>query len=370
MISKEEISFNKSIGINNQRRLHLEISYGCNIRCRMCTFHDDHKKVTWMPYESIKNIKDGLDRFGLVHIGDGSEPLINPEWEKIFKHFTNEGIKVSIQTNGKKIRTLESAKRLVATGVHAVSISLDGVTDETVGRIREGTDFSSILKAVDYIIEAKKLLKSDTPYLFSNCVAMRSNLNEIPELTRLLLDRGFIRLRIGFLELRKADPSLVSELLIYDSETAKRIAGEVREIVKKSGKNIYLDLELFEEGQSQVRLEQCTVYHDRIYVRQDGESFACYGKKRIGNIFEDGIEKCLSSEAYEDHCKTVTQKGNPICSRCSFCRIMSLDNINNHFGRRAIETYTQAVVEDSMRWVRKGRNVEEFWDRIHSEKKL
>jgi sulfatase maturation enzyme AslB (radical SAM superfamily) len=195
---------------------------------------------------------------------------------------------------------------------------------------------------------------------------MRSNLNEIPDLTRLLLDKGFVRLRIGFLELRKADPDLVSELLIYDPETAKRMATKVREIVKQSGKNTYLDLELFDEGQSQARLEQCTAYHDRIYVRHDGETFACYGKQRIGNIFDDGIEKCLASEAYENHCRTVTQKGNPVCSRCSFCRIMSLDNVNNHFGRRAIESYTHPVVEDSIQWVKKGQDVKEYWDRIYS----
>lgn len=357
----DEQQYRNLIGLSDAPALHLEISRGCNIHCAMCTFHDDLKKVAWTSLDDVKTLVKGMDYFGVVHLGDGSEPLLNPYFNEIAAHFRSQGLKVSAQTNAKLIRDKRAAEKLVKSGLNQLSISLEGVTDSTVTRIREGVTFTAILKAIDLVNNAKKKFNSKTPHLMANAVAMRSNLVELPSLAEFLLDKGFIRFRIGFLELRKAHSDLVNELLVYEQVRARQTISEIKSLVARSPRSMYLDVGLFSEGAERERRSDCTIYRDRIYVRYDGEVFACYGKRRIGNIYVDGIDACISSAEYQKYVEEVTRPNNPICEACTFCRVMSLNNVTDHFGRAALNHYSSAVVEGSIAWAEKGGKIEDYW---------
>lgn len=366
MAENKVIAFNKSLGILNQRHLHMEISSGCNIRCPMCTFHDNNDSFVWMPFEKVRLLQTGLDYFGYINIGDGSEPLINPDWEQIVRHLTDLGPKVALQTNAKKIRTKGFAERIVRSGLHGLSISVDGITDNTVSRIRKGTTFSAISEAIEHILAAKQSLDSETPYLYANCVAMGSNLEEIPELVDFLINKGFIRIRIGFLELRKPNQELIHQSLIYYKAHAFDMIRDVQKRTLQSGKNVFLDIDLFGEGKKRERTNACTVYNDRIYVRYDGDMFACYGKRQLGNIFIDGIDACIASKEYTSFVDMVKQPDNQICQKCSFCRNMSIDDLSSHFGLGAADFYTWQKIEESIKWVMEGGSPREYWSGYYS----
>lgn len=365
MISQQEAAFFQKIGIDCTKRLHLEISSGCNLRCPMCTFHDEREKKSWTPLSQIKTLGKSVNNFHSVHIGDGSEPLINPEWDKIVSHLSNQGIKVSLQTNGSLIRSPRDAERLVNSGLQLLSISIDGITDSTVSRIRQGTNFTTIDKAISLINAAKQKLGKTTPHLMANCVAMASNLQELPKLAMYLAEKEFIRIRIGLLELRKPNPDLVSELLIYDQDTAFNMAREVHERMKEQWPSIYLDIDLFEKCTNTARRDKCTVYEDRIYARHDGNAYACYGKMHLGNIYEDGIESCLTSDNYKKFCKSITVPGNQTCQACTFCRVMAFDNIKDHFGAAAIDFYSLPKIKEALDWTKEGGDPAEFWDNFY-----
>ncbi len=366
MAESNVVAFNKSLGILNQRHLHMEISLGCNIRCHMCTFHDNNNSFAWMPFEKVCLLQKGLDYFGYINIGDGSEPFINPDWEQIVRHLTDLGPKVALQTNAKKIRTKAFAKTIVGSGLHGLSISVDGITDNTVSRIRKGTTFSEISETIDHILAAKHLLNSETPYLYANCVAMGSNLKEIPELVDFLIYKGFIRIRIGFLELRKPNQELIPESIIYHQASALDMIRDVQERTIQSGSNVFLDVSLFEKGKKSVRTNTCTVYNDRIYVRYDGDMFACYGKRKLGNIFIDGFDTCLVSKEYTSFIDRVKEPDNQICKKCSFCRNMSIDDLSSHFGQSAVDFYTMKNIEESIKWVMDGGSPSEYWSEYYS----
>jgi len=356
-----EKEFHHYIGIDDRPWLHLEISLGCNIRCAMCTFHEQLEKVTWTSLSDVQDLGDELNRFGVVHLGDGSEPLVNPDWYQIVSHISQLGAKVSLQTNAKLIRDIKSAERIVNSGLHLLSISIDGMTDNTVSRIREGIDFSTIEQAIVLINQAKKKLGSETPHLTANIVAMCSNLSEIPDLISFLLFHDFIKARIGFLELRQENSQLVSELLIYDKARAKQTIAMVYQRMDAHPQPFVLDAELFGETEGMSKRNACTAYRDHIYARHDGEMFACYGKRRLGNLFADGVDTCLTSEEYADHVETVTTPGNNICSACSFCRVMSFDVVDDHFGSEAVSYYSRETIIASLQYVKEGGNAEDYW---------
>lgn len=359
LMSRDE--YHAMLGIKKLPNLHLEVSLGCNISCAMCTFHDELKKIKVMSIEDLKKIDTGLDNFGQVHIGDGSEPFINPDVFEIISHLNSKGAKVSVQTNAKLIRTARDAEKIVKSGLMLLSVSLDGIKDSTVRFIRGGLGVTEISRAIDLINEAKLRLGSSTPYLVSNAVAMRCNLDELPELATFLLNKSFCSFRIGFLELRKPNNQLAGELLIYDMPRAIDSIKLVKEMIERHPQPMHFDDSIFKFGAGLTRRENCTGYKDRFYVNYSGDMFTCYGKRRLGNIFENGLLELISSKEYDDYVRKVTVSGNSICGGCSFCEIMSLDKVSDHFGRRAIEGYSLNVIEKSISIAKAGGEVKEFW---------
>lgn len=368
MIIESEIEFQQEIGIAGTKRIHVEISDGCNISCPMCTFHDHLEKISW---EYIPDIAKKLDiggYFKAVHIGDRSEPLINPRWDTIVKEFSQEGALVSLQTNAKMIKSVEYAERLVKSGLHILMVSIDGINNKTVDRIRTGVNFDDIDKAIEYINIAKKNLGSQTPYLFANCVAMRSNIVEIPELVDYLVANGFVRVRVGFLSLRKPNADLVPELLLYDCASAKKMVEEIKRRVQAVEQRVSLDLNIFDENSGKVKREKCMVYEERPYLHHNGDVFTCYGKKKIGNIKNSNLDECLSSKEYREYSNVVSEPENEICGECRFCQVMALDHIDDHFGPRAVEYYSRDIIEKSLRWVEEGGSPEVFWQKFYATK--
>jgi MoaA/NifB/PqqE/SkfB family radical SAM enzyme len=358
--------FGDLLGVKSLPNLHLEISLGCNISCSMCTFHDNLKKFRVMSFDQLKKLRPDFERFGQIHIGDGSEPYINPDLLAIVSHLSAHGAKVSVQTNAKLIRTAQDAEKLVNSGLMLLSISLDGIKDATVRKIRGGLSFTEVSRAIDLINAAKVRLNSNTPHLVCNAVAMRSNLDELPELASYLLEQNFCSFRVGFLELRQPNSDLAGELLIYDIPKSIDTLANVKKLIADDPRSMHFDSGLFDVGVGLLRREQCTGYLDRLYVNHAGDMFTCYGKQKLGNIFETGLQELIDSDQYENYKKQVTVPGNTICQACTFCQVMALDKVSDHFGKRSLEYYTQATVEASLSYVAAGGEARDFWRNMQS----
>jgi len=344
------------------RSLHYEISWGCNIACPMCTFHDDHHHKEFTNLEQVFSLSEGMELFKHVHMGDGSEPFINPNWYEIILFFKSKGKEVSLQTNAKYIRSLEIAKKIVKSGLDRISISIDGINDETISRIRKGITYKEIISAIDYINQAKKELKSDTPRLESNVVAMKSNIAQLEGLIDVLIDKNFKKVRIGFLELREINKSLISELLIYEKKRTLAVIEKIQDKIQSKNNSLDLDIEVFNLMGTHIK-DNCSAYFERLYLRQDGNLYACYGKKLLGNAYNSGLLECLSSRDYKNFIGVVETPENNICSACRFCRVMGFDEINSHFGHAVVNNIGMDIIQQSIEYVENGGDVKQYWNR-------
>lgn len=346
----------------NFKSLHFDISWGCNIACPMCTFHDDKHSNKFARFEDIKSLSAGLEFFSHVHMGDGSEPLINPNWYEVIKFFKSKNKEVSIQTNGKKINSPKIAKKLVESGLDRISISIDGINDETVSRIRKGITYQEIISAIDYINQAKETLKSSTPKLESNIVAMRSNVDQLDTLVEILVNKNFSKIRIGFLELRKLNQDLIGELLIYEKQKILSKIQNIKQFLQKKRIALKLDTEIFELTEKDELRDKCLAYFERIYLRQDGNLYACYGKKYLGNVYKSSLFECINSRDYTEFVKTIEIKNNEVCSNCSFCRVMTFDNIQSHFSSEVLKLIGSSSVLKSIEYAKSGKEVRNYWN--------
>lgn len=347
------------------KNLHFEISYGCNIKCPMCTFHNDKHKNEFVKSEKIKFSEENFKYFSQIHIGDGSEPFINPDWFEIVQSFKNLNKKVSLQTNGKTISNLAFAKKVVFSGVDFLSISIDGVNNETVSKIRKGITFNEIITAIDLINQAKKELNSMTPYLSSNIVAMSSNLDQLKALVDLLYSKNIRKVRIGFLELREENKDLVHQLTIYEKDKIKQVLQEIKDELRFKSKEFILNTSVFDS----IERKDCQAYFERLYLRQDGNLYACYGKKFLGNVYTDGMRNCLESNEYFDFVDTVSKKNNEVCASCRFCEVLLFDDIRSHFSQKAISFYTEEKILESLSIEQSKQNITSFWSKFYNQMK-
>ncbi len=150
---KEELKQYLTVPIRNDRkplqdllpldrplRLLIDPSDICNFRCKFCFQSHGKFKGEVMSFETFDRIIEQLKEFdgpiNVIHMYGLGEPLINnnlPDFIRIINdnHLARE---VAITTNG-SLLTHDMADRLVASGLSRLSVSLDGIDDETFRQI-------------------------------------------------------------------------------------------------------------------------------------------------------------------------------------------------------------------------------------------
>lgn len=161
----------------------IKLLWRCNLACRFCVRPSYGGRLS---ADDVAAMTSELALFGLrkMHFS-GGEVLLHPEIFPILERCASTGIQVNLTTNGTLI-TREAARALVSSGVHAVSISLDGAVSQIHDRLRgmKGA-FKATLKGIEHLIAIRKR----HPRLRINTVVTAKNidaLNGVYELIRSL----------------------------------------------------------------------------------------------------------------------------------------------------------------------------------------
>jgi MoaA/NifB/PqqE/SkfB family radical SAM enzyme len=132
------------------RKVYVEATGHCNLRCAMCPRHTWAENSGDMTAACYDRLLSGLpaalpDRITLVFGGFG-EPTVRPDFLRMVEQARRESRRVELITNGTTMTT-ELALQLAELGVAQVTVSVDGGEDETFASMR-GTARAPILDAV------------------------------------------------------------------------------------------------------------------------------------------------------------------------------------------------------------------------------
>ncbi len=109
-------------------KVYFDMTYRCNLTCRHCI-------TASSPYADVSNelstprileLIDEMAAAGIQQIAvGGGEPLVHPDWQKIFKYITNAGIPLVVTTNGVLLneRNVQALKTIVPAEMR---VSFDG----------------------------------------------------------------------------------------------------------------------------------------------------------------------------------------------------------------------------------------------------
>jgi radical SAM protein with 4Fe4S-binding SPASM domain len=109
------------------------------------------------------------------------EPFLNPDFLTLISQAKQKRIFTSTSTNAHFIDG-QKAREIVQSGLDQLIISIDGLTQKTYEAYRRNGQLNKVLEATEHLIAAKKELKSPTPYLIFQFLAVRANEHEIPEI--------------------------------------------------------------------------------------------------------------------------------------------------------------------------------------------
>ena len=179
---------------NALRLIFWETTKRCNLSCLHCRgsatdAFDPHELNT----AEMKNFVDNVVSFSKpILILSGGEPLMRPDIYEIARYASDKGLRVALATNGTLVTT-EVAQKIKNSGVQRVSISLDGSQAETHDNFRRQKGaFAKALAGFDNLKEAGVSLQINT-------TVTKRNVAELPEILRLVVEKGAAALHIFML---------------------------------------------------------------------------------------------------------------------------------------------------------------------------
>ncbi len=123
------------------------------------------------------------------------EPFLHPGFLDLIREAKKYRIYTSTSTNAHFI-TEEKAKEIVHSGLDRLIISVDGLTQSTYEQYRVHGKLEKVISGIQAIVKAKKELKSNTPHLIMQFLAVKPNEHEIPLLDQFAKELGIDDVRI------------------------------------------------------------------------------------------------------------------------------------------------------------------------------
>ena len=178
--------------------LSIEPTTACNLGCPECPsgLKQFSRPTGKLNLELHKEILNQLSKtvFYINYYFQG-EPFLHPQFLELIKEAKKHNIYTATSTNAHFINA-KKAEEIVASGLDRLIISIDGMTQETYENYRVHGKLQKVIEGTNYLLEAKKKLKSATPHLIFQFLAVKPNEHEIPEVVELGKKMGIDEVRI------------------------------------------------------------------------------------------------------------------------------------------------------------------------------
>lgn len=166
-----------------------DITFRCNLKCTHCYNAEKYgygqpdygRGFTNLSLAECRDVVNWAREAGLIHIHLlGGEPLSRPDLPEIIRYATQEGLAVTLTSNGTLV-TEKLANRLIDSGLEQISISLDGGTAETNDSIRGSGTFARIIHGLTTLQSVRTARGIDPIEVGISFTLTRPNLMELPE---------------------------------------------------------------------------------------------------------------------------------------------------------------------------------------------
>ncbi len=289
--------------------LSIEPTTACNLRCPECpsglrSFTRPTGQLA--PEQFGKWMEDFSAHLLYLIFYFQGEPFIHPRFLEMVELAHKKNIYTITSTNGHFL-TPENAIKTVQSGLDRMIISIDGTTQETYEQYRISGQLTTVLSGIENIMEAKRAIKSHTPFVILQFLVVRHNEHQIEDMKRLAKS-----LNVDHLVFKTAQ--------IYDYKNGNPLIPTLREYSRyiPAGDGKYSLKRKYENPKACWKM-----WHSAV-ISWDGRILpCCFDKdaKHPMGILREGtsLQDIWKSEAYSAFRKKLSEDRSQIdiCRNCS-----------------------------------------------------
>lgn len=162
--------------------LMIEPSTLCNLRCALCPISVGFDRPQGVMDPALfRAIMDEAGPYAFtLQLWDWGEPFVNPHIYEMIAYAAAKRVKVISSTNGHLFAQSRHAEALVRSGLDTIIFAIDGVTQASYERYRQGGTLETALEGVRQVVAARRRLGSPTPLVNFRFIVMDHNEGDIP----------------------------------------------------------------------------------------------------------------------------------------------------------------------------------------------
>jgi MoaA/NifB/PqqE/SkfB family radical SAM enzyme len=299
----------------------------------MCTVNDRGDEVAEMSLERFRSLLDQMPGLEELHLQGLGEPMLHPQFFDMVEIASARGIRVSANSN-LTLLTPARAQRCIDSGLVSLSVSLDGASAEVYESIRRKASFAKVVRNLGRLVDARDAAHSRL-HVRGVMVLMRGNLDELPELVRLLHRHRVPELLVQRLSSEMDQPDLPTryipirsyvdeaQLRTDDLPHAEEVFAQARAVASELGIDLHLP-RLTGSPPAQTTGPRCTWPWDQLYVTAAGEMLPCCmvataDRATFGRVFEDGglVGRWHGDAANEFRARLAADDPPAVCRSCA-----------------------------------------------------
>ena len=299
------------------RRVVLELTNACNMNCMMCGRNDMKFEPTFFDIGWLDKMHDLRDHVEEVTLMGWGEPTLHPQFEEILEKLSAyDNLRTYFCTNGMRLEKLMPA--IFKHHVDIIAISLDAAHAELNNRIRRGSDFDFICDTLRKIVAYKKEHELTSPYINFVLTAMKSNLDEIPDMIRLAADIGLEEVKVVYLTV--FGEKMLEESLYNSQDEVRKVFNQAAVLGNKLGVKVKLPYIQGEDIAGEKEHKDCYVAWRDFFFGSDGFVRPCMSTPiKFFKVKEiDDFQKLWNDEKYQMFRQAINNKGqmSNACQRC------------------------------------------------------
>lgn len=255
------------------KKLVVEISGICNLKCAMCPRYSDNSFPPQNPFMSFDLFKKIIDRFYdegkgvyFLELANWGEPLLHPQINEFIKYYKTKFSNgyVYIATN---LNYLPDLDGFINSGVDEIRISLSGFSQEVYAVNNIGGNIEKVKENVIKLAESRDKYKKNVK-IFLNFQSLKYNQKE-----RDFLKNFCRKNKILFSEIKMFIPSVETGINYFQNGVLKEHYAQ------------FIDIKNYRTLISPI---ECKLRRS-IVIDYDGNVWRCCGsynpRNRIGNFF-------------------------------------------------------------------------------------
>jgi MoaA/NifB/PqqE/SkfB family radical SAM enzyme len=297
--------------------LAIDTTSRCNLACKMC-FRGyagvDYNAAPDLPAETLDRLIDELFPTAItLNLSTIGEPLMAPYMDKILDACAAYQVYLSLTTNGTLLRGDDFMGRL-ASVLHHIEISVDSVTPERFKAFRSGASYQKVLENASKLGAIRRALPEPKFNLGFSMTLFRENLEEVPDVLRLVADVGgnFLKTDIGVIFSRDELPQSV----LNCPDLYNHMYAVAQEQARAAGIRLMMRAP-FRAGHTRaVKYGLCDYLYVSACVRSDGALSPCYfgpALTPLTGTFRSAWNSDVMQRLRSDH---DTARGHELCKSC------------------------------------------------------